>query len=222
MQTGRQLNGIDANDYGLVPEPEFLPQPYFGSNKFQTFDTSQNDGDPSSAQILFTGSTLGSRSAPALPCNNEIGAYTKIAEDRWNPAPNQRTPEDIIGSQFSNHSNSPTMPAISDANAVSLARRTHRFCCPHPSCADRSFGRRGDRDRHVRKHSVTERTYACPKPACGKLFYRKDKLLDHTRHGHRPKKTACTCAASRHWVVLLTFGYPKRKMVSIRALGNVC
>ncbi|KAF2495846.1 hypothetical protein BU16DRAFT_358463 [Lophium mytilinum] len=73
-----------------------------------------------------------------------------------------------------------------------VRRKGQRFTCPHPGCSGRSFGRRADRDRHVRKHSATERTFVCPEPGCVKRFYRKDKLLDHTRQGHRPV-ASCTC-----------------------------
>ena len=134
------------------------------------------------------------QSTPMLPYNNETSAHR---EDRCNIVSNQRQPGDVVGSEVSSHSNSRSMSRMSDTNTVPPTRRTHRFCCPHPSCSDRSFGRRSDRDRHVRKHSMTERTYACPQSECEKRFYRKDKLLDHTRHGHRPKKAACTCNASR-------------------------
>ena len=137
------------------------------------------------------------QSTPTLPYDNETSAHKNIREHRCNIVSNQRQSGDVVGSEVSSHSNSRSVSRMSDANTVSPTRRTHRFCCPHPSCSDRSFGRRSDRDRHVRKHSMTERTYSCPQSECEKRFYRKDKLLDHTRHGHRPKKAACTCNASR-------------------------
>ena len=137
------------------------------------------------------------QATPTLPYDNETSAHKNIREDRCNIVSNQRQSGDVVGSEVSSHSNSRSMSRMSNTNTVSPTGRTHRFCCPHPSCTDRSFGRRSDRDRHVRKHSMTERTYACPQSECGKRFYRKDKLLNHTRNGHRPKKVACTCNASR-------------------------
>ena len=139
------------------------------------------------------------QSTLTLLYDNETSARNNIREGRCNIVSNQRQSCNVVGSEVSSHSNSRSMSRMSNTNTVSPTRRTHRFCCPHPSCADRSFGRRSDRDRHVRKHSMAERTYACPQSECGKRFYRKDKLLDHTRNGHRPKKVACTCNASRWW-----------------------
>ncbi|KAF2804845.1 uncharacterized protein BDZ99DRAFT_575051 [Mytilinidion resinicola] len=75
------------------------------------------------------------------------------------------------------------------SSAGESRENVQRFTCPHSDCSERSFGPRADRDRHVRKHSATERTFACLEPGCGKRFYRSDKLLDHSRHGHR----SCTC-----------------------------
>ena len=60
-----------------------------------------------------------------------------------------------------------------------------------PSC-DRSFNRPTDRERHMGIHSK-ERKFACPEPGCGKRFYRKDKLGDHSRRGHRNRKQTCIC-----------------------------
>ena len=153
------------------------------------------------------------QATPTLLYDNETSAHKNIREDRCNIVSNQRQSGDVVGSEVSSHSNSRSMPRMSDTNTVSPTRRTHRFCCPHPSCTDRSFGRRSDRDRHVRKHSMTERTYACPQSEWEKRFYRKDKLLDHTRHGHRPKKAACTCSASRWWNAV-ELGHPKRRTLS--------
>lgn len=196
-ESTRQPNDVNVNEYRLHTGADFLPQLYFGSNELQIFSISSNDDTPSSIQTLAASTTMDGQPTPTLPYDNETSAHKNITEDRCNIVSNQRQPGDVVGSEVSSHSNSRSMSSMSDTNTVSPTRRTHRFCCPHPSCTDRSFGRRSDRDRHVRKHIMTERTYACPQSECGKRFYRKDKLLDHTRHGHRPKKVACTCNASR-------------------------
>ena len=51
--------------------------------------------------------------------------------------------------------------------------------------------------QHHRKMHLREKRYLCSEPKCGKRFYRKDKLLDRSRHIHNPMKAACTCAAGR-------------------------
>ncbi|OCL12725.1 hypothetical protein AOQ84DRAFT_276547, partial [Glonium stellatum] len=53
------------------------------------------------------------------------------------------------------------------------------FQCSKLSCG-RSFNRHTDRERHMRVHSE-ERKFVCIVPGCQRRFYRKDKLLDHSR-----------------------------------------
>ncbi|OCK97641.1 uncharacterized protein K441DRAFT_675033 [Cenococcum geophilum 1.58] len=196
-ESTRQPNDVNVKEYRLHTGTDFLPQLYFGSNELQIFSISSNDCTPGSIQTLAASTTIDGESNPTLPYDNETSAHKNIREDRCNIVSYQTQPGDVVGSEVSSHSNSRPMSGMSDTNTVSPTRRTHRFYCPNPSCTDRSFGRRSDRDRHVRKHSTTERTYACPQSECGKRFYRKDKLLDHTRRGHRPKEVACTCNRSR-------------------------
>ncbi|KAK0729471.1 hypothetical protein B0H67DRAFT_558890 [Lasiosphaeris hirsuta] len=63
-----------------------------------------------------------------------------------------------------------------------------RHVCPIPGCT-RSYKRRADLDRHMRKHDANAPRYPCPSPDCsrkgGNGFVRKDKLMEHRRRlGH--------------------------------------
>jgi len=61
----------------------------------------------------------------------------------------------------------------------------NRYVCEHIECfnSNRSFGRRSDWARHMRKHG-SERI-GCPIGGCGKVFYRLDKCVDHQRKVHK-------------------------------------
>lgn len=47
-----------------------------------------------------------------------------------------------------------------------------------------TFGRRGTLNRHVETQHLCPKSYECPEPRCGKLFNRKDNLLEHLRKVH--------------------------------------
>ncbi|KAH7084464.1 hypothetical protein FB567DRAFT_604353 [Paraphoma chrysanthemicola] len=53
--------------------------------------------------------------------------------------------------------------------------------CPH--CGLNTFGRPGEYRRHMKKHAPG--AFPCTQPGCSKTFYRKDKLRDHLRQGHK-------------------------------------
>jgi hypothetical protein len=53
--------------------------------------------------------------------------------------------------------------------------------CPH-GCRG-TFSRPGEYRRHMRKHGTHQ--HLCPRPGCGKTFYRMDKVRDHLRQFHK-------------------------------------
>lgn len=61
-----------------------------------------------------------------------------------------------------------------------------RFPCTFLDC-NKDFGRKGDRDRHLKKHSPEEAKFFCFELGCKstwKPFYRRDKLVSHQRNMH--------------------------------------
>lgn len=65
----------------------------------------------------------------------------------------------------------------------SLNSRKWRYYCNFGGCT-RSFSRPSDRNRHLKSHYPEERIFACPERPCTMRFYRRDKLLDHSRRVH--------------------------------------
>ncbi|KAI4607110.1 hypothetical protein J4E80_009841 [Alternaria sp. BMP 0032] len=61
--------------------------------------------------------------------------------------------------------------------------------CPK-GCAQ-TFGRNEEMRRHMRKHQVPR--YKCPIYDCAMTFYRKDKLQDHAKKGHRGRDVLNIC-----------------------------
>ena len=58
---------------------------------------------------------------------------------------------------------------------------SHRYPC---LCCDKTYGRRGDMERHARKHQAV-RQYQCPVQGCEyKGNYRKDKVNQHIENRH--------------------------------------
>jgi hypothetical protein len=73
---------------------------------------------------------------------------------------------------------------VADTEPRTRPPKSRKYQCTHSACAARSFRRRSDRDRHMRKHNPRERVFVCKELDCEKRFYRKDKLLDHSRNIH--------------------------------------
>lgn len=67
---------------------------------------------------------------------------------------------------------------------ASLAPRKGRYYCTYNGCT-KSFSRPTDRERHSKKHYPEERVFVCPEIPCTMRFYRRDKLVDHSRRMHR-------------------------------------
>jgi hypothetical protein len=77
-------------------------------------------------------------------------------------------------------------------SASSEFTRRRVFRCPYPSCSAKTFSRESDRKRHMGIHSEMSLRFPCPLTPCKRSFYRKDKLKDHLRKGHRQYQS-CTC-----------------------------
>lgn len=73
---------------------------------------------------------------------------------------------------------------VADTEPRTRPPKSRKYQCTHSACTARSFRRRSDRDRHMRKHNPRERVFVCKELDCEKRFYRKDKLLDHSRNIH--------------------------------------
>jgi hypothetical protein len=73
---------------------------------------------------------------------------------------------------------------VADTEPRTRPPKSRKYQCTHSACTERSFHRRSDRDRHMRKHNPRERVFVCTELDCEKRFYRKDKLLDHSRNIH--------------------------------------
>lgn len=73
---------------------------------------------------------------------------------------------------------------VADTEPRARPPKPRKYQCTHSACTARSFRRRSDRDRHMRKHNPRERVFVCKELDCEKRFYRKDKLLDHSRNIH--------------------------------------
>lgn len=73
-------------------------------------------------------------------------------------------------------------PAQPSRPTVSNVSSTRRFACNSVGCS-KTFGRQGDRDRHMKKHRTTF-DYPCPEPGCSKQYYRRDKMKEHARRIH--------------------------------------
>lgn len=77
---------------------------------------------------------------------------------------------------------------VTDTEPRTRPPKPQKYQCTHLTCTARSFRRRSDRDRHMRKHNPRERVFVCKELDCEKRFYRKDKLLDHSRNIHSSGK----------------------------------
>jgi hypothetical protein len=103
---------------------------------------------------------------PTWPANN---TFNIMAQD---PFAHQQA--------LANHASTPRdSPATS-----STTNPSSRVICP---VCHASFSRKGDLDRHSRKHANGPRYY-CRQPHCRfgtKGFDRRDKLMDHMRRGHK-------------------------------------
>lgn len=77
---------------------------------------------------------------------------------------------------------------VADTKPRTRSPKSRKYQCTHSACTARSFRRRSDRDRHMRKHNPRERVFVCKELDCEKRFYRKDKLLDHSRNIHSSGK----------------------------------
>ena len=77
---------------------------------------------------------------------------------------------------------------IADTEPRTRPPKPQKYQCTHSTCTAPSFRRRSDRDRHMRKHNPRERVFVCKELDCEKRFYRKDKLLDHSRNIHSSGK----------------------------------
>jgi hypothetical protein len=78
--------------------------------------------------------------------------------------------------------NPPSTPTKSPAKSPPPPRLSCSLC-------DRTYGRKGDLDRHFRSHFDTDRFY-CGVSSCRfgvRGFHRRDKLEDHLRRGHGMK-----------------------------------
>lgn len=73
---------------------------------------------------------------------------------------------------------------VADTEPRTRPPKSRKYQCTHSACTARSFRRRSDRDRHMRKHNPRGRVFVCKELDCEKRFYRKDKLLDHSRNIH--------------------------------------
>jgi hypothetical protein len=84
--------------------------------------------------------------------------------------------------------NSPSHEAIHDGTDAptpsTISSKPRNFLCHKEDC-NAAFHRRGDRDRHMRKHDGKSRVHVCNVQSCGKRFYRKDKLSSHVRNMHQ-------------------------------------
>ena len=60
--------------------------------------------------------------------------------------------------------------------------------CATKGCKAKPFKRRGDLQRHERKHRIDRQSYPCTAVGCNRIgvraFYRSDKLKDHMLAGH--------------------------------------
>lgn len=72
----------------------------------------------------------------------------------------------------------------------SLNSRKWRYYCNYKGCT-RSFSRPSDRNRHLKSHYPEERIFVCPERPCAMRFYRRDKLLDHSRRVHGAGSRKC-------------------------------
>lgn len=72
----------------------------------------------------------------------------------------------------------------------SLNSSKRRYYCNFKGCT-RSFSRPGDRNRHLKSHYLEERIFVCPERLCAMRFYRRDKLLDHSRRVHGAGSRKC-------------------------------
>ena len=83
---------------------------------------------------------------------------------------------------------------VADTEPRTRPPKSRKYQCTHSACTARSFRRRSDRDRHMRKHNPRERVFVCKELDCEKRFYRKDKLLDHSRNIHGSGKVLVALA----------------------------
>jgi len=72
------------------------------------------------------------------------------------------------------------VPPTTDAASIRCPRG-----CPE------TFGRNEEMRRHMRKHEVPR--YKCPIYDCAMTFYRKDKLQDHAKKGHKGRDVLNIC-----------------------------
>lgn len=62
-----------------------------------------------------------------------------------------------------------------------------KFKCTEVACANKTFGRRAELQRHHATIHAVEKWFWCPIPSCSRSkepFARKDKLADHVRNIH--------------------------------------
>ncbi|OAL52875.1 hypothetical protein IQ07DRAFT_344733 [Pyrenochaeta sp. DS3sAY3a] len=62
-----------------------------------------------------------------------------------------------------------------------------KFKCTEVACANKTFGRRAELQRHHATIHAVEKWFWCPVPSCSRSkepFARKDKLADHVRNIH--------------------------------------
>jgi hypothetical protein len=84
-----------------------------------------------------------------------------------------------------------SVPSASVSNVVSVAIAPTvtavASVAPRVLCTvcGKTFGRRGELNRHTRKHNPNARQYACHQPGCTYSDVRMDKLQQHqANHGH--------------------------------------
>ncbi|OCK86448.1 hypothetical protein K432DRAFT_1580 [Lepidopterella palustris CBS 459.81] len=171
-----------------------------GFNPGRDFD-SYNAGNRLSGKDNGSSNLVRTSTRHTIPHSEYIFSWPAIHQDNNNTLVNPPpTPTNLNERHQTRTPTAPTHhlnPSAPHLITLRPSRRTQRYYCPDPACGHRSFGRRSDRDRHVRKHSVTKRTFVCLELGCGKRFYRKDKLLDHSRQGHRSNAGVCTCNFGR-------------------------
>jgi hypothetical protein len=89
----------------------------------------------------------------------------------------------IGGEELGNHSTADTTGKYRSAGLEALMPRKGRYYCTYKGCTQ-SFSRPKDRERHLKKHYPEERVFICPEKPCAMRFYRRDKLMDHSRRVH--------------------------------------